>query len=468
MKQTITRRRAISFIILAAAASTIAACNGQNASTGPEVKAESPRTAEPEAATSTASAVPEQNPTASPTEVARQATIVAVESTPTGTQATTTSEPKSKDDAEPTPVVPEVQLVPLSDDEKGRADRWNSSGWKTDFSRKTIDLRDVKSGGPPRDGIPPIRDPRFMTMAEGDEFFDDREPVIAVELNGQARAYPLQILTWHEIVNDVVGGEPVIVTFCPLCNTALTFSRTVGDRTFSFGTSGNLRASNLIMWDRETESWWQQATGNAIAGEMVGSRLTFLPSAIVSWAVFKATFPDADVLSRDTGFRRSYGSNPYSGYDTTEGSPFLFDGELDDRLRPIDRVVTVTVGDGDVAYPYTELEVQKVIHDTVGGKDIVVFWAAGTVSALDRGTISQSRDIGGTGVFFPVLDGVRLTFSSRDDGIFDEETGSEWNVLGLAVSGPNEGKRLEPVVHADHLWFSWAAFKPDTRIFRAG
>ena len=174
------------------------------------------------------------------------------------------------------------------------------------------------------------------------------------------------------------------------------------------------------------------------------------------------------MLSQNTGFRRRYGSNPYSGYDTTEGSPFLFDGELDDRLRPVDRVVTVTVGDSDVAYPYTELETQKVVHDSVGGKDIVVFWAAGTLSDLDRDTISDSRDIGGAGVFSPILDGVRLTFLSREDGIFDEETGSEWNVLGLAVSGPNEGKRLEPVVHADHLWFSWAAFKLGTRIFRAG
>ena len=456
-----TRRRAFA-MAAGAAASAIAACNGQSASEPVAVEGTATQAATSAAKASTPEPVNTQSPAtdASTTEPAKAPTQRA--------DADPTPRPTTKAAAQVTATPSAVELVPLSSAERGLAEQWNREGWTTAFSKKTIDLHEVLSGGVTRNGIPPIRDPRFVSLERGDRVYNDLEPVIAFDLNGEARAYPLQVLTWHEIVNDEVGGEPVLITFCPLCNTALSFTREVDGRIFTFGTTGKLRASNLIMWDEETESWWQQVTGEAIAGEMAGSELTFLPSAIVSWGDFKSTFPTGAVLSQNTGFNRPYGRNPYSGYDSIEDTPFLFDGKLDERLKPVERVVTVSISGSDAAYPYLELEKQSVVYDTVGGKEIVVLWAPGTVSAMDSSIIVESRDVGGTGVFVPLVDGKRVTLKWMDGSFVDEETGSEWNVLGFALAGPLEGKRLEPVVHGDHFWFSWAAVRPDTRIFRAG
>jgi hypothetical protein len=262
-----------------------------------------------------------------------------------------------------------------------------------------------------------------------------------------------------------------VVTFCPLCNTALVFEREFDGVVHDFGTTGNLRFSDLVMYDRQTESWWQQATGEAIVGELTGTRLTFLPAQIVSLADFEAAHSDGDVLSRETGFSRDYGRNPYVGYDTVDQNPFLFDGVLDGRLAPKERVVTVGDGDDAVAYPYAELRKVGVASGTVGGEEIVVLWALGTASALDGPNIDESGDIGATGVFRPVVDGRRLTLERGDDEdgpIRDRETGSTWSVAGVAVDGELKDSRLEPVVHGDHFWFAWAAFSPDTTIWTAG
>ncbi len=178
--------------------------------------------------------------------------------------------------------------------------RFSRSGWKTDFSKHTVPLSEIQSGGPPRDGIPPIDRPSFVDTRAA-EWLNDREPVVVYEEGGDARAYPLQILIWHEIVNDTVGGRPVTITFCPLCNTAIAFDRRLDGVTYDFGTTGNLRHSDLVMWDRQTESWWQQVTGEAIVGALSGARLTPVPASINSFADFRTTFPNGSVLSRETG-----------------------------------------------------------------------------------------------------------------------------------------------------------------------
>ncbi len=174
---------------------------------------------------------------------------------------------------------------------------------------------EILSGGPPKDGIPAIDEPQLTTTDEADTWLEPQEPVILLQVGDDARAYPIQILMWHEIVNDTVGEVPVVVTFCPLCNTGIAFERTFEDHVLDFGTTGRLRYSNMIMYDRQTETWWQQATGEAIVGEFTGRRLTFIPASIISWADFKAAHPEGGVLSRETGYRRDYGRNPYVGYD---------------------------------------------------------------------------------------------------------------------------------------------------------
>ncbi len=342
---------------------------------------------------------------------------------------------------------------------------FSKAGWKTDFTRHSVDLREIDSGGPSRDGIPPLDKPAFLPVADGDAFLKDVEPVIAFEHNGDARAYPLQILIWHEIVNDTVGSLPVTVTFCPLCNTAIVFDRTLDGRVLDFGTTGNLRDSDLVMYDRQTESWWQQFAGEAIVGELTGKKLTYLPAAIVSWSQFKETYPQGEVLSRATGYDRPYGENPYAGYDNAADPPFLYNGSIDGRLLPKERVVTVAINDEAVAYPFNVLQKARVVNDTVGNEPVVIFWQKGTASALDGEVIAKSADIGSATVFSAAIDGRRLTFNAESGGFTDAESGSHWSVLGRATAGPLNGRQLQPVVHGNPFWFAAAAAYPKIRVF---
>lgn len=337
----------------------------------------------------------------------------------------------------------------------------------TDFSISSIDFDEVLSGGPPKDGIPSILNPKFVGIQDADDWLSPVEPVVLVEVNGEAKAYPIQILMWHEIVNDSIGGVPVLVTFCPLYNTAIAFERTVNGAVFDFGTTGRLRFSNLIMYDRQTETWWQQAEGKAIVGELTGTSLVFVPAAIVSWNEFKDAYPDGLVLSRDTGFNKYYGQNPYSGYDDVNRPPFLYQGpETPDQLPPVARVLAIEVGEDAVAYPYDILSEVRVVNDRVGDRDVVVFWFPGTASALDTLEIAEGADVGTAVAFSPLVDDTVLTFVFDDQAIIDEQTGSTWDVFGKAVSGELSGSQLEPVVSVNHFWFSWAAFKPDTRVYQ--
>lgn len=353
----------------------------------------------------------------------------------------------------------------LTEDDRPIGLRVTTSGWNTNWSRHTIDYGELQSGGPPRDGIPSIDNPQFISPDQAEAWLADNEPVIALEINGDARAYPLQILTWHEIVNDTVGDVPVAVTFCPLCNSAITFDRRFNNEVFEFGTSGLLRNSDLVMYDRTTETLWQQFTGEGLIGDLAGERLGFIPSSIISFADFKAAHPAGLVLSRETGFSRRYGENPYVGYDTIGSNPFLFSGPIDGRLAAMERVVTVSLDGVDVAYPLSFLTEAGVINDTQAGLDLVVFHKPGASSALGSRMIAGAEDVGATGVFERKLDDQILTFRRDGDTIVDAETGSTWNILGQAIDGPLAGEQLTLVVHADHFWFSWAAFKPDTIIY---
>ena len=371
-------------------------------------------------------------------------------------------EPEPVEEASPEPPAEELP----AEAESLPADEPPPSGaaaqFSTDFSKHSVSYGDILSGGPPKDGIPAIDSPSYVSIDEANEWINDIEPIIAVEVEGLARAYPLQILTWHEIVNDVLNEKELVVSFCPLCNTAIAFEREFDGQILDFGTTGRLRYSNLIMYDRQSETWWQQATGDGIAGEYTGEQLTFYPAAMISWADFKSQYPDGDVLSKDTGFSRSYGQNPYAGYDDISQKPFLFDGEYNDKLPPMERVLTVELNDETVAYTYTTLEEMGAINDEVGGEDIVVLWTEGTASALDEGLIELGRDVGAAVAY----SSQGHTFITKEGVIYDEATGSEWNIFGEAVEGELVGEALLPVVSVNHFWFSWAAFKPETRVYQ--
>jgi hypothetical protein len=263
---------------------------------------------------------------------------------------------------------------------------WQREGWRTDFSKLIVAPSEIQSVIA-RDNIVSIDRPAFVAVRD-ESSLTAREPVISLILNGDARAYPLRIMIWHEIVNDVVGGVPVMVTYCPLCNAAIVFERTVDGEALEFGTSGKLRNSDLVMYDRKTESWWQQFSGEAIAGTFAGRRLKMIPSRLDSWQRFGEAFPEGRVLVPNDPTMRAYWRNPYGGYDSSV-IPFLYNGRLPDGISALERVVLVR---GEKPFAVTLPLLQK--KGTIREGDIVLTWEPGQSSALDTAEIAEGRDVG--------------------------------------------------------------------------
>jgi hypothetical protein len=335
----------------------------------------------------------------------------------------------------------------------------------------SIPLDEIISGGPPPDGIPPIDDPVYESIDDAAGWLDDTSPVMVVDVDGDVRAYPLAILTWHEIVNDTVGGVPLVVTYCPLCNSGLVFERTVdgpdGGEVLDFGTSGRLYLSNLVMYDRQHRNLWTQFEGEAVVGDrFLGTQLTRVPAWLFGFAELVELHPDAQVLSRDTGHDRDYGRNPYTGYDTEDRDPFLFRGELDDRFPPMTRLVGLAHGESSVAVTLDHLTEQRTVDVELDERPVVVLWAPGQASALDTASIDAGRDVGQTAAFVADLDGQELSLlpSGTDGRFVDAETGSAFDLRGRALDGPLEGRQLQAIPHDDTFWFVWVAFRPDTEM----
>lgn len=351
----------------------------------------------------------------------------------------------------------------LREEEQEMAQRLQEAFPRLDVFARSLDLREFAVALPP-DGIPAIDDPRFVAPDAADAWLDDREPVVVVALGGEARAYPLQILTWHEIVNDVFDDVPVAVTFCPLCNSALAFDRRVEGETRTFGVSGLLRRSDLVMFDRTHHSLWQQIGGEALVGADTGRRLERIAAPIVSYGEFKEAHPGAVVLSRETGHGRDYGQNPYVYYDRTGATLFPVPEYEQGVLDAKERVLTVEEAGEAIAFPFSVLAAEVVREVSFRGRPIVAFWQPGAVSALDDFYILGSRNVGAAGAYEPQLDGERLTFVARDGVIVDTGTGSTWNVLGVATAGPLAGRSLPVVVSGSHFWFAWSVFQPQTAV----
>ncbi|SMF83986.1 Protein of unknown function [Tistlia consotensis] len=275
-------------------------------------------------------------------------------------------------------------------------DRWRSEWPRTDFAKHSVDLDEIRSGGPPKDGIPAIDHPRFERLEHGraagwSARLAPSEPVVSFVVERDARAYPLRILIWHEIVNDVVGGVPVLVTYCPLCNSAIVFRRSTASGLLDFGTTGKLRHSDLVMYDRQTESWWQQFSGEAIVGALTGTRLSLLPARLESFARFAKRFGDGLVLVPNDPGLRNYGRNPYVAYDRQGARPFLYDGSMPDGIEPMARVVAVEVEPGDhQAFALSLLRERGEVRQG----DVILRWSAGQSSALDAAIVDGGRDVG--------------------------------------------------------------------------
>lgn len=368
-------------------------------------------------------------------------------------------------------VVVDVEQVASSPRDEGLPSGLRSFGDPTDeLPAPSIDLARLRSGGPPPDGIPSIDDPEFHDASTVD-YLRANDPVVALEVNGDARAYPLDIMIWHELVNDTVGGVPVSVAYCPLCNSVTVYEREIDGQVLDFGVSGLLYNSSLVMYDRQTETLWSHFTGEPLYGALSAAELVSMPATIVGFGTWRAEHPEGLVLNRSTGSNRDYGRNPYPGYDDVDADPFLFEGDVDGRYTAMTRVVGIESADGSSAatFPLLDLRDAGVMTAKIGGDDAVAFWVPGSSSALDSTEVSGGVDVGSTGVFSPVVVGRSLTFESALDAdgsatISDIETASTWNVFGEATDGELAGTQLEQFVHIDTFWFAWVAFHPDAAV----
>jgi len=334
--------------------------------------------------------------------------------------------------------------------------------WRTDLGRRAAPSEEFLPVVP-RDVIAAIDRPRAVPVRSA-RGLHAGEPVIAVTVGRAARAYPVRILVWHEIVNDRLGGRPIVVTYCPLCNSSLVFDRRARGNTLTFSTTGNLRRGNLVMYDRQTESWWQQFTGTAVVGELTGARLRPRRAQTLSFADFAAGHPDGTVLSFDTGFDRPYRTNPYAGYERPADRPGLFRGRLDLRLPPKERVVVLHGEREVVAVPLTAARRRGVVTVTVEGRSVAVLFKPGARSPLQSDDPSEARDVGAVGAFRPVASGRPVRLATAGEGFRDARTGSRFDITGRARSGPLAGARLPRVRHDVQLWFAVAAFAPDVRL----
>ena len=319
----------------------------------------------------------------------------------------------------------------------------------TNGLKHIVPLDKIKSGGPPKDGIPSIDNPKFAPVSES-QFVPDTTFVIGLDINGEKRAYPLFIMVWHEIVNDSIGGVPVAVTYCPLCFTNQVFERVIDGKEVEFGTSGKLYNSNLVMYDRLTDSYWSQALGVAITGELTGYELKRIPFDVISWADWKTLHPDTLVLTTETGHIRSYGVDPYGDYYTDPRILFPVEHE-DDRMHPKELILGFHESDVYKAYKQDDVESAIVINDIFNNKPMMlVSLFSGDSRAFDR-TVNDKV----------------LTFDFVDNVIIDLESKSKWNYDGVATSGSMEGIQLVRLPFNPGFWFQWVAFHPDTEVYES-
>ena len=318
---------------------------------------------------------------------------------------------------------------------------------ETNGVKHIIPLGKIKGGGPPKDGIPSIDNPIF-TNIQNSNFMSDSDTVIGLEINGETRAYPIFILVWHEIVNDIVGDTPVSVTYCPLCYTNQVFERIIDGQEVEFGTSGKLYNSNLLMYDRFTESYWSQALGMAVTGELSGYQLDLVPFDVITWGDWKILHPDTLVLTTNTGYIRSYATDPYGSYYTEPRIMFPVE-HSDDRMNPKEIILGFNQDGIYKAYKQNDIESNVLINDSIGETPILL------VSLFSENSRAFER----------IIDGEILDFTYADGKIFDTLTNSEWNYDGLAISGEHEGKQLERIPIEPGFWFAWVAFHPETLVF---
>ncbi|MBD80876.1 MAG: hypothetical protein CL840_18310 [Crocinitomicaceae bacterium] len=345
--------------------------------------------------------------------------------------------------------------------------------WNTDTSKRNIVLSELISVLP-RHSFPTINYPDFLEKESGLASFYQYEPVIAVSINGESKAYPMNMLTMHEMSNDSLGGIPILPTYCPLCNSSVVYDRRLTykgkEYVFEFEVSGMLRNSDMVMADKQTETWWQQLTGKGLVGELSGVELKVIPSMVISVREFFERYPDGKILSpkNGTSSEEQYGTNPYESYDNQLNKPYsrYYDySKLDKRLPAMERVIDLEGKNGYKIYPYSAIAQKGVINDSYDDKNIVIFYKPGLISILDQKDISKSKAVGSVTMFSSEVDGSVLTFKKEKEVFVDQETGSSWDITGRCISGKLKGKELTPERYSNHFAFAWLTFYPESEIY---
>ncbi len=347
--------------------------------------------------------------------------------------------------------------------------------WKTDTSKHNIDLSEITLVLP-KGTFPKIDYPFFLNKKAGLEAFYPHEPAICVEINGKAKAYPLNMLTVHEISNDKLAGIPILPTYCPLCNAGIVYNRRIEfngkKRVLEFEVSGMLRKSDMVMMDTRTETLWQQLIGEAIVGEYTCHFLEVIPSLIISVEEFFYKYPKGKILSNESSnekLARRYGNNPYEGYDKKAGRPYdrYFDtSNVDPRLPAMERVIDIEVDGEYKIYPFSKVAEEGTVNDNYKTLHVVLFHSDQTVSAVDANKIRASRSIGSVTVFNAMVNEELLTFKKQHGAFIDDQTESKWDITGKCFEGKMKGTQLMIVPHSNHFAFAWLAFFPESEIYQ--
>lgn len=370
----------------------------------------------------------------------------------------------------PTDVVEARQatLVEATPADLRRAEELRGQQWNSNFQIASVALSKLDISERERRRPVPIDKPRFDDFEDADAFLDPRDPVIAVTAGQASRAFPLRFLVWHEVVNSVVGDQPLLVTYDPRTNATGVFERRLLGAAMHFRAADALHRGGRLLWDTLTQSWWRQFTGEAIVGDLTGLQLPLRPSLLVSYAEYRQAFPQGRVLdpaSRPDGDDRpDYGATDYPGYDWRQDPPPNFDGVPDPRLAPAERVLALQLNGEAAAFAFRHLADQRTVNDDVGGEPIVAFWSPGVLSVLDTPQIADARDVGMAAAHGRKIDGRLLTFEFTEGAFRDHETGSIWSLSGRAASGPLSGAQLPALLHNSPYWYAWAAHYPDTRL----
>jgi len=318
-----------------------------------------------------------------------------------------------------------------------------------DGTKYIVHPDDLVQGCPGMDCIPSIDNPKF-NAAEESTWLADSDLILGVEINGEAKAYPFRILNVHEIVNDRLVGEPIAATYCPLCRSGFVYSRQVGNRTLEFGVSGRLLNANLVMYDRQTDTFWSQIEGKAIVGPLVPQELRLTTSTVTEWEKWKQSHPNTKVLSRDTGIypKSSYGDSPYEGFESSSRVGFGVDN-VDDRLQSKTIVYGITIGNASKAYSEDVVSKVDVVNDVVNGEPVLVV---------------EDQEEGGIDIFSRQLNNTTLRFRLEGGEIVDQD-GNRWSFDGVAQEGALRGERLARLPTHGVYWFAWSQFHPGTTVY---